>query len=198
MPKKFIVGIDEVGRGPLAGPVVVAAVAFPVEFRPRSGSLPLRDSKKLTKLQKQAWFEYVRQQPKIYFSTARVYSRGIDRLNISRAANRAASHAFTKLITKYQLPISRLRVYLDGGLFLEKMPAVKAKTVVRGDEKIKAIKLASIVAKVTRDKYMVKLHKKHPAYGFYSHKGYGTKKHKKAISRHGLTDFHRKTFCKFV
>ncbi len=79
---------------------------------------------------------------------------------------------------------------------MDKMPEVRAKTVVRGDEKIKAIKLASIVAKVTRDRYMMKLHKKHPKYSFDKHKGYGTKKHKRAIRKYGPSPVHRLTFIK--
>ncbi len=190
--KKYVIGIDEVGRGPLAGPVLVAAVAVPVGLRPRCGKFPLRDSKRLSAIQRGHWFEFIKNHPKIDFAVARLQPRSVDRLNIAKAANRAATRALKRL-NKAGAP-----VYLDGGLFLEKLPAVKAKTVVRGDGKINAVKLASIVAKVTRDKYMVKLHKKLPEYGFDEHKGYGTKKHKRAIGRHGLSDFHRKSFCKFV
>ncbi|HXF44278.1 MAG TPA: ribonuclease HII [Candidatus Paceibacterota bacterium] len=201
---KYVIGIDEVGRGPLAGPIVVAAVATPSGFRPRVGDLPLRDSKKLTALQKEGWFEYVRQEPRISFATARVYPKNIDRLNVSRAANRAATRAFLKLATSQWGLGSVAKVYLDGGLYLDKRPLLangyspNSKTLVRGDEKINAIKLASIVAKVQRDRYMVKLHNKYPQYGFDEHKGYGTKKHRQAIKKYGIAYCHRKSFCKFV
>ncbi|MBI4033987.1 MAG: ribonuclease HII [Candidatus Brennerbacteria bacterium] len=196
MPKnKFIVGIDEVGRGPLAGPILVAAVLCPSGFRPRCRALPLRDSKKLTVIQKQGWFGYIGAHPKISFATARVYPRGIDRLNVARAANRAATRAFLKLVGRGWVVGGRTNVYLDGGLYLQPTTYnLKPKTLVRGDEKINAIKLASIIAKVTRDRYMTKLHKRYPNYGFDEHKGYGTKKHKRALKKHGPTKFHRLTF----
>ncbi|MEK9194630.1 MAG: ribonuclease HII, partial [Patescibacteria group bacterium] len=89
------------------------------------------------------------------------------------------------------------KVYLDGGLYLNNFPkprTLKPKTLVKGDEKINAIKLASIAAKVTRDRYMVKLHKKYPRYRFNEHKGYGTKKHMRAIRKYGPSEVHRLTF----
>jgi len=190
---RYIVGIDEVGRGPLAGPVVVAAVAMPAGFRPRAPELPLRDSKKLTVIQKRAWFDYIRQEPRIAFALARVYPHRIDRFNVSRAANRAAARALSKLMLRSRL--RKCRVYLDGGLFLEKALAVPTKTLVRGDEKINAIKLASIIAKVARDRYMLKLHRRYPVYGFDEHKGYGTRKHKRALRKYGPSPMHRLTFC---
>lgn len=211
MPKKFIVGIDEVGRGCLAGPVLVAALVLPEGTRLNRESLPrLRDSKKLSASQRQKWFQFLKNHSKILFAVARVLPQSIDRINISKAANCAATRAVNKLITNPSVPLrasnkqptTKTRIYLDGGLYLTKdlRPTIyKPKTIVRGDEKINAVKLASIVAKVTRDKYMVKLHKKYPQYGFDKHKGYGTLKHRRAIQKHGLSEIHRKTFCtKFV
>ena len=146
-----------------------------------------------------------------------MYPKGVDRLNISQAANLAATRAFIKICqlvssgrTAYKFESSRIPVgvYLDGGLYLKGNSAVSdelinfklknLKTIVKGDEKYTAIKLASIVAKVTRDRYMLKLHKKYPQYGFSEHKGYGTKAHVAAIKRYGLSKFHRLTFTKNI
>ncbi len=195
--KRFIIGIDEAGRGPLAGPIVIAAVAIPAGFRPRRRPLSLRDSKKLTAIQKQAWFEYITSHPRILYTTARAYPRRIDCLNVARAANQAANRAFHKLINSRRRIINKASVFLDGGLYLNEKGSgstLKPQTLIRGDQKINAIKLASIVAKVSRDQYMTKLHKKYPQYGFDCHKGYGTKKHKGAIRKYGPCKAHRLTF----
>lgn len=228
---KYIIGIDEVGRGPLAGPLVVAALAAPrelkiknAEFRIKQKSrnskfffcqrqIPggsilnfklakLRDSKKLSPKQRELWFEYVKQSQKskvksqrLYYAVASVSPKVIDRINVSNAANLAATSAFKALIQNYKLRIKNCRVYLDGGLFLNsKFCTLNSTTVVKGDEKIPAIALASIAAKVIRDRMMRKLHKKYPEYGFDRHKGYGTKYHFKMIKKHGLSLIHRRSF----
>ena len=133
---------------------------------------------------KKASMDFVKKHPKISFATSRVLPQSIDKINISASANRAASRAFAKLTTNNRSLITKAKTYLDGGLYLNSKiltanrSTLIARTLVRGDEKINAIKLASIVAKVTRDKYMTKLHKRYPKYGFDAHKGYGTKKHR--------------------
>ena len=198
--KKYIIGIDEVGRGSLAGPVTVAAVAVPIRFRLSGSQPPLRDSKKLTPLQRERWFEYIKSKPQVFYAISHVSPRVIDRINISNAANQAASRAFNRLINNHSLPTAGLRVYLDGGLKfpcpLSYVPCPTVKTFVRGDEKFNVIKFASIVAKVTRDKYMINFHKKIPYYQFDCHKGYGTKKHFRAIKKYGPHQVHRLTFLK--
>ncbi|MEK7168340.1 MAG: ribonuclease HII [Patescibacteria group bacterium] len=207
---KYIIGIDEVGRGPLAGPVVVAALAVPTKLRIKNAELrknfksaKLRDSKKLSLKQREIWFEYVKKHPKIFYAIASVSPKVIDKINISNAANLAATRAFQKLVNSYAiasvLTRRRAKIFLDGGLYFPKFLNSKSyilnsRTIIRGDEKIPAIALASIVAKVTRDRMMRKLHKKYPQYGFDKHKGYGTKKHFKAIRKHGLSPIHRKSF----
>lgn len=213
MRGKLIIGIDEVGRGPLAGPVVVCALVIPARLSLRgakfdlatrqSRALPLRDSKQLTELQRLAWSGWIKAHPKIRYAVARVYPRGIDRLNISQAANLAATKACLRLIDRCSMTdVGRISVLLDGGLYLKPLPVegyvsrVTARTIVRGDEKFTAIKLASIIAKVTRDKFMLKLHKKYPRYGFDKHKGYGTPAHILAIKKFGLSDVHRRSFTK--
>src|SRR3989338_5295290 len=191
----YIIGIDEVGRGSLAGPVVVAAVALPKKWH----AFRLKDSKKLTPQSREKFFKYAKNNPSIFYAVSRVYPAKIDRMNISRSADLAATRAFLKLVERKGI-LYRKNVYLDGGLYMyaKMLTAVglrlRQRTIIKGDEKINAIKFASIVAKVTRDRYMVKLHKLYPEYGFDVHKGYGTKRHVKAIRRHGLSDVHRKSF----
>ena len=201
--RDYIVGIDEVGRGALAGPVVVAALALPknLEFRiknlAKNLKLPLRDSKKLTSRQREIWFQYIKKLPLSYRIVA-VSPKIIDKINISNAANLAASRAVCKLTKNYKLKTKNFKVFLDGGLYLGVLKAksykLKAKTVIKGDEKIPAISLASIVAKVSRDRLMKKLHKKYPRYDFIHNVGYGTKKHIKAIKKYGHSPIHRKSF----
>ncbi|MBM3257583.1 MAG: ribonuclease HII [Candidatus Liptonbacteria bacterium] len=194
----YIIGIDEVGRGSLAGPVAVAAVAIPRELRIVNRELgKLRDSKKLTPLQRERWAAHVKAHPQIAFAVARVYPRGVERLNISRAANKAALKSLRKLLLNCELRIENCVIKLDGGLYLGdgKQPE-NVKTVIKGDEKFNAVKLASIVAKVSRDRYMKKLHKKHPQYGFAVHKGYATRGHIAALKEHGISPVHRLTFLK--
>lgn len=206
LSRAFIVGIDEVGRGSLAGPVAVAAVAvrrgFPLTTpHPR---LKLKDSKKLTPLGRERWYREVRRlvaahPGEVRYAVSRVGPSRVDRLNVARAANLAASRALKRLITSHRLPITTSSVFLDGGLFLAHPPRPaphRLKTVIRGDEKIPVIKLASIVAKVCRDRYMVKLHSRYPRYDFHVHKGYGTRRHFRALKKYGLSEVHRLTFLK--
>ncbi len=199
---KYIIGIDEVGRGSLAGPVVVSAVAIPKKLVLRNEKLGrLRDSKKLSAKQREAWAAYLRNHPKVFYTLARVYPKTIDRINISRAANLAALRAFRGLCVKCQVSGIKCQVFLDGGLFLgnKKRQVAKSKeqgvrTIVRGDEKIKAVAAASIVAKVHRDGFMKRLAKKYPRYGLEIHKGYGTKTHRAALRRYGPSEVHRRSF----
>ena len=196
----YTIGIDEVGRGPLAGPVVVVAAAVPTNFANRIKHLkiPLRDSKKLSESQRKEWIEYIKTQKDIYFAIARVYPKAIDTKNISRAANSAAERAYKKLIKKYNL--KTVSVYLDGGLYIGSAKKQKlnkrAQTIIKGDEKIPAISVASIIAKVHRDRLMVRLAKKYPKYGLGKHKGYGTREHLAALKKYGPTPAHRLTFLK--
>jgi len=197
---KYIIGIDEVGRGALAGPVVVAALAAPVnlKFKISNLKLKLKDSKRLSPKQREIWFERIKKHS-MFYAIANVSPKIIDKINISKAANLAATSALKALIKNYKLRIKNCRVYLDGGLFLNsKFCILNSTTVVKGDEKISAISLASIVAKVSRDRQMVKLHKKYPKYGFDKHKGYGTKRHFKAIKKHGWSKIHRLTFLRKI
>ena len=195
--KNLAIGIDEVGRGSLAGPVLVCAVAIPRNIIPKiAGSkTKLRDSKKLSAIQRERWFKYFTNHPQIFYTVARVYPRKIEKINISRAANLAALRAFKRLTRTYNLKPKTYQVYLDGGLFLgngkNRLPA---QTIPKGDEKITAIKIASIIAKVKRDRQMGRSANKYPRYGFEIHKGYGTKAHLAAIRKFGPSEIHRQTF----
>jgi ribonuclease HII len=199
-----LIGIDEVGRGPLAGPVVVAAVAASINQKSKikNQKSRLRDSKKLTEKQREEWFRWIKRQTtkgKLQIATASVYPKTIDRINISQAANLAASRALRRLmINNTRLTTKKIRVILDGGLYVRVNPRLdlrlSARTIVRGDEKFNCIKLASIIAKVRRDRLMKRYHKKFPQYGFNEHKGYGTKKHITAIKKYGICELHRISF----
>lgn len=206
---KYIIGIDEVGRGCLAGPVVVTALAIPRNFKVKSINFKteLRDSKQLSEQQREQWFEYIKAQRGIFYCVVRVSPKIIDKINISAAANRAAHRAISRLHKLssdkccYRNTCQMQRIYLDGGLYLRNKKYQtanypQARTVVKGDEKFDAVKLASVVAKVMRDRYMKRLHKKYPQYSFGIHKGYGTKRHYAAIRKHGVSDTHRLTFLK--
>lgn len=198
---RYVIGIDEVGRGALAGPVVVAAVATPNGLVLRPKRLPkLRDSKGLSPRQRELWYSYISEHPQLFTASARIYQRGIDRLNISRSANLAASRALDRLLA--QLAKSRGQiageVLLDGGLYLgdEKHRDLKSRTIVRGDQKRNPIKLASIVAKVTRDRYLDTLDGRYPGYNLNRNKGYGTKTHFQVIQKRGVLKIHRESFLR--
>lgn len=210
MRASWIIGIDEVGRGALAGPVTVGVVAIRVGDRrvlkaPSSPlsktNLPLRDSKQLTPLQREAWVRHLRQQKKagadIWCVTESMSPKKVDHLNVAQAANWAATRALRNLLKMSGIHPRDARVVLDGGLYLKEpfVPSFKSvETIVKGDEKFPAIMLASIYAKVTRDKKLVALHARHPHYGFSAHKGYGTRAHIAAIKARGIIAVHRLTF----
>ncbi len=203
MASRYVIGIDEVGRGALAGPVTVGAVALKIGtiFDPavlKDLKLHLRDSKKLTPRERERWVSYLKKRGDIQFKVSSVASKTIDRMNISRAANLAATRSFEKLADQ-EILNTRPIVFLDGGLYLrgDWERKLRVHTVIKGDETIDAVKLASIVAKVHRDRLMVLHHEKYPHYDFPKHKGYGTARHIQSLKRHGLSDIHRRSFCHF-
>ena len=197
---KWTIGIDEVGRGALAGPVVVAAAAVARGFRLKKDEAAalgkLKDSKKLSAAQRERWFSFFKGHSHITYAIGRVYPRRIEVLNISQAANLAAFRACARLARTQKISLKDNLIYLDGGLFLKSraLQPKSAKTIVKGDEKIPAVAIASIIAKVSRDRFMKKLGKRYSVYGFDIHKGYGTAAHRKAIEQHGPSDAHRLTF----
>ncbi|MDP3974743.1 MAG: ribonuclease HII [Candidatus Jorgensenbacteria bacterium] len=204
---RYVIGIDEVGRGALCGSVTVAAFVFlrNAALPSHAEGTPLRDSKRLTPRARGKWFRAVKEAARtgeMAFATARVAPHVVDRVNIRNAANLAATRAYERLVAKTRLSPSSLTVLLDGGLFIrprERFVPRAARTMVRGDEKIPEIQLASIVAKVTRDRAMVRLHARYPSYGFAAHKGYGTLFHRRALRAHGpIKGRHRLTFISFL
>ncbi len=196
--QKFLIGIDEAGRGPLAGPVFVAALGMTVSVENRNLLKGIKDSKKLSRNQRDKWFNFLTKNKKILWAAASAGPKVIDKINISNAANLAATRALKKLIVKYKIPNARYKVLLDGGLYIRANPRIyprlSASTIVKGDEKIPVIAAASIIAKVTRDRLMERLHKKYPRYGFNIHKAYGTKMHLERLKKYGASPVHRLSF----
>ena len=185
---KYLVGIDEVGRGPLAGPVAVGVLVMKENLKIFG---KIRDSKKLSEKQREEWFEIIcaeRQRGALDFSVSFVSHIMIDKRGLAWALRTATARALTRLA----IPTDSA-IFLDGGL---RAPEIfkNQKTIIKGDEKIPVIALASIVAKVTRDRLMIRLAKRYPEYGFEKHKGYGTKEHFAAIKKHGLCPIHRRSF----
>lgn len=198
---KHLIGIDEVGRGPLAGPVAVGAVLVYAEHYEKVTKLfpVVKDSKKLSPKMREVWVAKVREAEEAGFLVTAVSFVGvttIDRKGIAGAIRIALARSLDTL-SKGTPSTGASRVLLDGGLCAPSH-YLHQQTIIKGDEKELAIALASIVAKVTRDAYMVKLAKKYPEYGFEKHKGYGTRAHYGAIKKNGTTPHHRKTFLRGI
>lgn len=187
-----VVGIDEAGRGPLAGPVSVGLVKIPAGFNKRFFK-GIKDSKQLTLEEREFWFALAteaRKRGELDFKVSLVSEKIIDKHGISHALRLGIKRCLLTLRVN-----NKSKIFLDGSL---KAP-VEFKnqlTVIRGDEKIPVISLASICAKVIRDRKMVKLSKKFPEFNFHINKGYGTLMHRKAIQKYGLTELHRRSFLK--
>jgi len=190
---KYIIGIDEVGRGPIAGPVAVCALCLQNNFNTKEFKY-FRDSKKLSHLQRVKWIEKINNEKKkgnIIYKVSFASSKIIDNKGIVFAINKCLVGSLKFLNRKPK----ESWVLLDGGL---KAPReyIYQKTIIKGDEKELAIALASIVAKETRDNLMVKLAKKYPDYALEKHKGYGTAAHYMALKNKGISTIHRKSFLK--
>ena len=178
-----VCGIDEAGRGPLAGPVVVAAVILPVGYE-----LPgLNDSKKLTARKREQLYTALMQDERVQKCIAQATVAEIDELNILRATHLAMRRAAEGL------PGGADFCLIDG-LPVPGFP-LPSRSLVKGDARCLSIAAASILAKVWRDHYMLELHREFPAYGFDRHAGYGTRAHMQAIHEHGVTIHHRRTFA---
>lgn len=192
--KVIFVGIDEAGRGPLAGPIVFAAVSVlgsPTSNWKSDFLKGIRDSKKLTPKTRDMWYHIITK--KAAHASVAVSHVQIDRLGLSIVGKRAIAQLLKKLTINYTLKTKNHLVLLDGGLAAPNK--YRQKTIIKGDEKVPLIAAASIIAKVTRDRMMIRMHKKYPRYGFAIHKGYGTKAHIAAIKRYGFSRIHRKSFC---
>ncbi len=178
-----VCGVDEAGRGPLAGPVFAAAVILPDGCEIEG----LNDSKKLSEKKREALFDVIKEKA-ISWSVASVDEKIIDEINILQATYLAMKNAVEGLDVPADYAI------IDGN----RMPqlSINGETVVKGDAKSMSIAAASILAKVSRDRFMLELDEKYPQYQFAKHKGYGTKLHYEMLTEHGISDCHRMTFLK--
>lgn len=197
---KVIFGIDEAGRGPLAGPVIAAAVIINPKSHSKIQNLKkilkeAKDSKKLTSLKREKIFQLIKKIPEIKYSYSSISEKIIDKINIEKATFLAMKKSIDKL--KKKIKISPQIILIDGN---RKIPKIKypQKTIIKGDDKILSIALASIIAKVIRDKKMISLAKKFPQYHFEIHKGYPTKIHLKFLKKYGPCEIHRKSFKPLV
>lgn len=182
---KLIAGVDEAGRGPLAGPVYAAAVILPEDVRIDG----INDSKKLSEKKREELFEKITAQA-VSYCIYSVDEKIIDEVNILNATHQAMNGAVDGLDIKPDY------VIIDGNSI--KGMEIPHETIVKGDAKSISIAAASILAKVSRDRYITEISEKYPEYGFEKHKGYGTKAHYEAIEKYGICDIHRKTFLKKI
>lgn len=181
---KCVVGLDEAGRGPLAGPVVAGAVLLLPKFKILNFKAQIKDSKQLTAKQREEAYKILTNHKNIKWGVGIVSEKIIDEINILEATKLAMQKAFKKLKADFLL--------LDGNFKINSI--VRQMSIVKGDQKVMSIAMASIIAKVTRDRIMQKLHKKYPKYNFKKHKGYPTKFHVEVLKKHGLCPAHRKSF----
>jgi len=201
---KIIVGLDEAGRGPLAGPVTAAAVMINPKVKSQKSKFQVknqnlrtilrnaRDSKKLSAKQREKLFKLIKQSSFLRFSYCSVNETVIDKINIEKASFLAMKKCIKKLEKNYHLKPDLLLI--DGNRIIDKKLPYQQKAIIKGDDKILSIALASIVAKVIRDKKMITLAKKYPHYYFEIHKGYPTKLHRKLLKKYGPCKIHRKTY----
>jgi ribonuclease HII len=178
---QYIAGIDEAGRGPLAGPVVASAVILPEDFY-----LPgLNDSKKLAEVKREEYFEIINKQA-LAVGIGIISAPEIDDINILQATKKAMLSAVSKLAVQPDF------ILVDAVKLDTPYPT---EALIKGDARSTSIAAASIIAKVTRDRLMKELSRDFPQYGFHANMGYGTTEHMMAIREHGVTPFHRKTFA---
>lgn len=188
-----IIGIDEVGRGPLAGPVVAAAFLLDnVALLPQK----VNDSKKLGPKIRQSISHQLTADFK--YGIGVVNHAEIDSINILQATFKAMRLALKQLITNHNIDMQHVTVLVDGQHDPFANDPFRSEAIVKGDGKSYAIAAASIIAKVYRDEFMQKLAAKHPEYGFENNAGYGTKQHRQAILQHGSCKYHRKSFLKKI
>ena len=178
---KYIAGVDEVGRGPLVGPVVTAAVILPVDFYDER----INDSKKVTEKKREMLYDVIMENA-VSVGIGMSSSEVIDEINILEATKKAMKEALNNLSVKPEhVLIDAVKLDID----------IPSTSIIKGDAKSQSIAAASIMAKVTRDRMMYELDKEHPEYDFAHNKGYGTKKHIEAIRKYGILKEHRKSFA---
>ncbi len=180
-----VCGVDEVGRGPLAGPVYAAAVILPSDCEIQG----LNDSKKLSEKKREMLFDEIKEKA-IAYSIASADEKEIDEINILNATFLAMKRAVDGL------PVRPDLVMIDGNA--KANTGIEEVTIVKGDAKSMSIAAASILAKVSRDRFMLEMAEKYPQYEFQKHKGYGTKLHYEKISQNGICEIHRRSFLKKI
>lgn len=197
LENNFIYGIDEVGRGPVAGPTVVCLCGILENIKKKDLEnelkLTLQDSKKLTEKNREKWRDFLielQEQSKCIFAIGQRDSVFIDNFGISKAINESIDDCLLKIN-----PEKNAKIFLDGGIYLDKV-FTNQETIIKGDENILPITLASIFAKVYRDNLMNEMDAKFPNYNLKKHKGYGTKEHFDAIKKHGTCEIHRTTYLR--
>ena len=195
MSKRFLIGIDEAGRGPLAGPISVGV--FSIKDKKHLKKFKgVKDSKQLSEIQREEWFKRIREWRRegiLEYAVSFSSSETIDSKGITYATYSALNRSLKRL-EKKDFAFPQSRILLDGSLYASSRYS-NQKTIIDGDAKERIIALASICAKVLRDRRMKRLGKEFPEYGFEIHKGYGTKAHYRAIKKHGtLETVHRKSF----
>lgn len=179
--KEYIAGVDEAGRGPLAGPVVAAAVILPKDFK----LIGLTDSKQLSKQKREDFYSFIVDQA-ISYSVSIKSNNVIDDINIYEATKRAMIDSIYRLEQKPD------HVLIDA-VKLDQLE-ISSESIIKGDQKSITIAAASIIAKETRDRLMARIHREYPVFDFESNMGYGTKHHLDMLLKHGVTPYHRKTF----
>lgn len=196
----WIIGIDEVGRGPLAGPITICVFA---SLRDDLLSLfdkrILKDSKLLTKKKREQIYKNLTSldNKSVRYAVLHREASEIDSRGIATCVSEMIEEGLKNMAQTLELEPSQMIVKLDGSLYAPG-EYVQTETIVRGDSQVVEIACASIIAKVTRDEIMTRLGEKHPKYGFEQHSGYATAAHRKAIAQHGLTREHRKSFIHFA
>ena len=195
----FPICLDEAGRGAIAGPVVAAAVGIKLKRQNAKGKMKkfllkeVKDSKKLSKKKRGELYKILTEDPNIEWGIGRVSEKVIDKINILEATKLAMKRAFKNLKHKTKRGKKLKNFLILDGNFKINLP-VPQKTIIKADEKVLSCAIASILAKVTRDKIMERYHKKYPQYGFKKHKGYPTKLHLRLLKKYGPSHIHRKSF----
>lgn len=185
------VGLDEAGRGPLAGSVFAGAVLLPPDFHDER----LNDSKKMTERDRYALREVIEREA-VAWGVGEVTPAEIDEINILNASFRAMRRAFAQLQERLPKGIEVERLLVDGNRFRPGTLVIPYECIVKGDAKLAPIAAASVLAKTCRDDYMLRLHAEYPIYGWDRNKGYPTKAHREAVAQYGLSPYHRVTFCR--
>ncbi|KKP43136.1 MAG: Ribonuclease HII [Parcubacteria group bacterium GW2011_GWA2_33_14] len=195
---KFVAGIDEAGRGPLAGPVTAAAVTVRQVPNPNFQFPKIDDSKKLSEKKREYFYEILTNHKDIQWGVGVVSEKVIDKINILEATKLSMIKAIDNLNSKSKNLNQKSQIpnvdflLIDGNFGLK--TKISQKSIIKGDQKVFSIAAASIIAKVTRDRIMQKMHKKYPNYDFGKHKGYGTALHIKNLYEFGPSKIHRKSF----